>query len=208
MTITAKHIQRSNVIAAYADGVLRLPEAAQIFSLYSSEQAKGATFSDTPSMATRIFEFPVIGLQWVFEPTRIRLEDKMARSPKESRLAHEINRVLAVLYPDKRIVAYGFNYDMIYRMDTVISVKEIMGSFLDSAALEEVKDFGWQYTLARDKGKRAETYFFKAVSPIEYAVHANYHFNEAFLPKSEELQRSFERRYADADESLASISLT
>jgi hypothetical protein len=44
-------------------------------------------------------------------------------------------------------------------------------------------------------------------SPIEYGVHANFHFNESVMPKSEDLQASFERKYADADESLAHITV-
>lgn len=207
MNITAKHIQRSNIIVTFPQGTISLPEASQIFGLYSGEQAKGSTFSDTPSMLTRVFDFPVIGFQWVFEPTKIRLEDKMNRPPQDAKLAHEMKRLLGALYPDRQPNAYGFNYDMIYRIDTVIPVKEIMGSFLKPSSTEEVKEFGWQYTLVKDKGKRAETYFFKMVSPIEYGVHANFHFNESVLPKSDDLQESFERKYADADESLAHITM-
>ncbi len=208
MNITAKHIQRSNIVVTFAPGSITLPEASQIFSLYNAEQTKGATFSDTPSMMTRVFEFPVVGLQWVFEPTKIRLEDKMNRPPRDSRLAYELRRLLATLYPDRTPQAYGFNYDMIYRIDAAIPIKEIMGAFVKSSTLEDVKEFGWQYTVVKEKGKRAETYFFKMVSPIEYGVHANFHYNESILPKADDLQAAFERKYADADESVASISLT
>lgn len=207
MKITAKHIQRSNIMMVYADGVLKIPEAAQVFSLYSGKDTQGSVFSDTPSMATRIFEFPVPGFQLIFEPGRFRLEDKLNRQPKESRLAHEVHRILGALYPGISPTAYGFNYDMIYRMDTVVPIQEIMASFLKPATLESVKDFGWQYTLSKDKGKRSETYFFKNVSPIEYSVHANFHFNETVLPKSDDLQAAFERRYADADESVNQVKM-
>ena len=207
MNITAKHIQRSNIIVTFPQGAISLPEAAQIFSLYTAEQAKGATFSDNPAMLTRIFEFPVTGHQWVFEPSKIRLEDKMNRAPKETDLAREIKRFIGALYGDRQPSAYGFNYDMIYRIDTVIPIKDIMGSFLKPSSLEDVKEFGWQYTLVKDKGKRAETYFFKMVSPIEYGVHANFHFNESVLPKTEDLQVLFERCYADVDESLTHITV-
>ncbi|MEN9913171.1 MAG: hypothetical protein RLY66_579 [Candidatus Parcubacteria bacterium] len=208
MNITAKHIQRSNIVVTFADGALRLPEAAQMFALYTGEAAKGSVFSDTPSMATRVFEFPVPGLQWIFEPDRIRIEDKSIRSPKESSLAQELHRVISALYPDRKPAAYGFNYDMIYRMDVVIPTQEIMKSFVKPVFLEEVASFGWQYTLTKDKGKRTQTYFFKAVSPIEYSVHANFHYNDPTLPKSADLQTAFERAYADADESLTHMKFS
>lgn len=205
MTITAKHIQRSNIMLIYPVGTLKLPEPTEVFSLYSGKDASGSIFSDTPSLGTRIFEFPVPGFQIIFEPDRLRLEDKSSRQPKESRLALEMQRIITALYPAINPTAFGFNYDIIYRLDTVVPTREIMSGFLRESLLEEIKDFGWQYTLNKDKGKRAETYFFKVVSPIEYGVHANFHFNRSDLPKSNDLQMMFERSYADVDESINHI---
>ncbi|KND48271.1 MAG: hypothetical protein AB197_00660 [Parcubacteria bacterium C7867-002] len=208
MTITAKHIQRSNIIVTYPDNSLPLPEASQMFALYPGDISKGSIFSDTPSLMTRIFEFPSIGVQWIFEPSRIRIEDRMIRQPGDSKLAHELLRVLEVLYLNMHPSAYGFNYDIIYRVNPIIPTREIMESFVDSASLEDIKDFGWQYTLAKDKGRRTETYFFKAVSPIEYSIHANFHFNETTLPSNTELQAAFEKKYISTDDSLLHMSFS
>ena len=206
MSIVAKQIQRSNIVVAYADGAVRLPEPATVFSAYPGEGGKGALFSDNAAMATRIFEFPTTGFMWIFEPSRVRLEDKKFRSPEDSKLAQELHRVLAVLGWTAVPVAYGFNYDIIYRTDVVIPAGEIMQNFLKPETIESIKDFGWQYTLAKEKGKRLETYFFKAVSPIEYSVHANFHINEAGLPKEKDLHEQFKRGYADVDNGLSHMA--
>lgn len=205
MTITAKHIQRSNIMLVYPAGTLKLPEPTEVFNLYSGKDASGSVFSDTPSLGTRIFEFPVPGFQIVFEPDRLRLEDKSSRQPKDSRLASELQRIITALYSAMRPTAFGFNYDIIYRLDAVVPVREIMSGFLKPSLLEDIKDFGWQYTLNKNKGKQSETYFFKVVSPIEYGVHANFHFNESELPKSNDLQTMFERCYTEVDESINHI---
>lgn len=205
MIITAKNIQRSNIILVYADGTLKQPDAAQVFGLYQGNDARGSTFSDTPSLATRVFEFPVPGLQIIFEPNKIRIEDKLGRSPKESHLVNELYRLINSLYKEVKPIAYGFNYDIIYRVDQVIPIKDIMSNFLKQVTIESLKDFGWQYTLNKEKGKRAETYFFKSISPIEYGVHANFHFNDQHLPKPDTLQMAFEKRYSDTDESVLDI---
>ena len=206
MKITAKQIDRSNVVIAFPDGVIPPPEASKLFPLYTEAQSKGAMFSDNPSTATKVFDFPAAGLQWVFEPGRVRLEDKKHRSPDESKLPAELVRVMEALYAGALPVGYGFNYDMIYRMDTVIPMKDIMGSFLKPESIEDVRHFGWQYTLSKEKGKRLETYFLKAVSPIELAVHANFHFNDIRLPDADDLQKAFERSYANADGALSHLA--
>ncbi len=207
MNITAKHIDRSNVVFSFKEGSIAAPDPAQMFALYSSAAAQGSMFSDHPALATRIFDFPNLGLQWVFEPGRVRLEDKKHRPPAESGLPKEALRVLSALYPKVIPMAHGFNYDILYRVGAVIPTDEIMGAFLKPESIADVRDFGWQYTLAHEKGRKTETYFFKMVSPIEFSVHANFHVNDAGYPSEKELESSFVARYADVDKSLSHMSL-
>lgn len=206
MEIIAKQIQRSNIVLAFAEGSLALPEPSAVFAAYPGDAAKGSLFSDNAPGGVRVFEFPSQGLMWVFEPSRIRLEDKKFRTPDASKLAHEIVRVVRLLYPKASPIARGSNYDIIYRMASVIPTGLIMANFLRPEAVEEVRDFGWQYTLAKEKGKRLETYFFKAVSPIEWSIHANFHWNEPGLPTEESLQKEFESSYAASDKALRHMS--
>lgn len=202
MSIIAKQIQRSNIVCVFPEGATKLPEPSIVFAAYPGEAGKGGLFSDNAAVMTRIFEFPAVGYMWIFEPNRVRLEDKKFRAPDDSKLAHELLRVLGVLSPNAHPVAHGFNYDIIYRTDAVIPTKEIMKNFVTASTIEEVADFGWQYSLAKEKGKRLETYFFKAISPIEYSVHANFQTNEPGLPKEKELQERFKKGYADVDNGL------
>jgi hypothetical protein len=206
MNITAKQIQRSNVVFVFDRNSVSLPEAAQVFALYPGPGSKGALFSDNTSMATRVFDFPEIGYQIVCEPDKIRLEDKKSRTPDVSKLGVEMVRIITALYPNATPIAYGFNYDMIYRTSVVIPMLDIMSHFLKHQTVEQVKDFGWQYTVSAPKSKNSETYFFKAVSPIELSVHANFHFGEYVPHKSTMIQSAFERGYKDADDGLAHTS--
>ena len=206
MNIIAKQLERSNVVFAFREGAIQPPEPSRIFSLYGGDASKGSLFSDNPAMSTRVFEFPALGLMWIFEGSRVRVEDKRFRSPQDSKLPQEMLRVLKALYPNVAPIAQGFNYDILYRMDIVIPVADIMGSFLRKEAVENIADFGWQYTLTKEKGKRAETYFFKVVSPIEFSVHANYHFNNIGTVEERDLQKSFEHSYREVDKALDHIA--
>ena len=206
MNIIAKQIQRSDIVFLFNAGPLVLPEPAQLFSLYPGEAGKGSMSSDNAAMGVRIFEFPAPGLQWVFERNRVRLEDRASRTPAESQLGPEAIRAMLALYPGVAPTAHGFNYDIIYRMDNVIPVSDIMSSFVGADATEDIQSFGWQYTLSREKGKYTETYFFKVVSPIEFAVHVNFQTNTPGLPHAKSLQTAFQHSYEAADESLKRLS--
>lgn len=202
MNITAKQPERSNIICVFPKGSLVLPEPAKLFSVYTQGDIAGSQYSDNGVMGVRVFEFPALGLQWVFEPDRIRIEDRRHRSADESKLGQEIVRVIAALYPNAAPTAYGFNYDILYRMDNVIPLRDVMAHFVKTSTLENVQDFGWQYSLSFDKGARTEMYFFKVVTPIEFSIHANFHFNRQGLPTGEFMQTAFAKGYADADQSL------
>ena len=206
MNITAKQIERSNAVLVFKEGTFAPPEPAELFSLYSADGVKGSLFSDNASSATRVFQFPALGFTWVFEPNRARIEDNRHRPPDESRLVAELLRMVTKLRPQAVSTMHGFNYDIIYRMDTVIAVGDVMSRFLRPEMVENVKDFGWQYTISKEKSKRLETYFFKVVSPIEYAVHANCHFNEPGLPRETDMTKSFIQEYKVVDEAINHIS--
>jgi hypothetical protein len=206
MNILAKQPERSNITCIFKDAPLSLPEPGAFFAAYDAVKTKGSMFTDDSAMSVRVFELPALKLQWVFERGRVRLEDRGFRQPKESVLAAELSRVLPRLYPDRHPTAYGYNYDIIYRMDNVIPLRDIMSSFMKPESLEGVRDFGWQYSIAKEKGRRSETYFFKAVSPIEIAVHSNFHFENPIPVTADDFETEFERFYANTDKALTHMS--
>jgi len=206
MNIVAKQINRSNIMFIFKEGTIQLPEPSVMMSLYPKEAGKNAMYSDHPAMSMRIFEFPARNLQWVFEPSRVRIEDKGHRDPDVSKLGPEAHRVLSALYPKASYLQHGFNYDAIYRADNVIPIMDIMKSFLKPAAVDGLKDFGWQYTLADKKHGDSRTFFMKAVSPVEIAVQANFHFAEPGFPEGEELQKEFEKRYDESDSCIRDMT--
>jgi hypothetical protein len=195
MEILSKNIEMSNVITIFKDSFF-FPEAPLFMSLFNKNDLSGSHFADDPVMRVRMFEFPQTKFKYIFERNRFRIEDYGFRDPKDSQGAAEMHRIISALYPGIKPVAYGFNYDAILKLSSVIPQQEIMGHFLREESLSFLKDFGWQYTLEKEKGKKLETYFLKAVSPIELRIHANHHFNEQILPSSRKLQEDFEKCYS------------
>jgi len=205
MNIISKQIERSNIIFLFPQGMFPIPEAAEFFRLHTENELKGSNFVDDSVMRLRIFDLPASKLKWMFEPDKVRLDDVGNRRPSESKMAREFVRFLGA-FGKRKAAAVGFNYDVIFKTDVVIPMKEIMGNFLGDEEAERVKDFGWQYSVSRHKGAKTELYFFKAVSPLELAVHVNVHFQGTDVPEEKNLERLFEECYTDLDKAIERLS--
>ena len=199
MRKVAKQIEMANGVAVFGERFF-LPEPGIFIGLFSPEEMKGANFADDPVMRLKVFDLPAKKMKYIFEGDRLRIEDYGFREPTDSQLGSELFRVAHAIYDKLQPKAFGFNYDTIYRFDSIIPQVEILGKFIAPSMQEQVKDFGWQYTLMKDRGRNLETFFFKAVSPIEIRIHANYHFNEGVFSSPEKIQQQFEKCYTAIDE--------
>ena len=199
MNIISKQIEMSNTVAVFGDKFF-LPSPAHFMSLFDHNGLKGSNFVDDTAMRLIVFEMPALKFRYVFENKRFRIEETGFRYPEESRCVVEMHRIIESLYKNVPTLAFGFNYDVIYKFDHIIPQREIMGNFIKGDKHDYIKDFGWQFTLEKEKGKKLETYFFKAVSPIELRVHTNFHFNDKADFRSEEFQNKFEHYYKKIDE--------
>jgi hypothetical protein len=204
MIISGKYIERSNVVCVFSNN--QLVDIQQLLPCYSEEQRRGSNFADDHIMRVRVLDLPALGLKWIAEPGRLRLEEERAREPMDSKIAKEMHRVIFCIFGSEKPSAYGFNFDVVYRASQVIPQQDILRCFIKTDDQELVKDFGWQYTLAREKGKWSETYFFKVISPIEISMHVNNHFVGGGFPTEEEIQATFEKCYSDIDAVFSTLS--
>ena len=195
----------SNCVVVFGEKFF-LPEPNSFISLFDSNEMKGTNFADDPVMRIKVFDLPNKKFKYIFENNRLRIEEYAFREPNESKCAEEIHRIISNIYKNIKPLAYGFNYDLIYRFDSVLPQREIMANFINNSMHDSIKDFGFQYTVSKEKGKNLETYFFKSVSPIEFRVHANFHFNNTEILTGNDLQAQFEKCYTLIDEAIHNLS--
>jgi hypothetical protein len=197
MAITARILEDISVVAVTPPNALASPEPAHVFAVMGTQAAEGAKFIDDAALRVRVFTFPKGELRVIFEPNRMRIEATAPKKPEELRLGELLAKLAFELYRGNPFVRFGFNYDTTYQYDTVIPQREIMGAFLKGDALEDMTHFGFQCTFQSEKGKRRDTYFAKAVSPLELRVLANIEIDRP-LPSPEEVQSLYERCYTES----------
>jgi hypothetical protein len=151
-------------------------------------------------MGFKIWSFPESKIRIIQEPGRIRIEDMSQKSPNESKIGEEAFRIISAFFEPKSFGSFGFNFDVYFRFDNVIPQREILKNFLSQDKMEDVSDFGWQFRLNSQKDKKKLTYFFKVISPLEIALHANVHYEKNAPSSAQELQEIFEKSYEDIDD--------
>lgn len=205
MNITAKQIEKSNAVIVFPKGISAVPETGAFYGLQNEQAIKGSGFSDDQTLGFRLFDLPALKYKYVFEAGRMMVEDTGFRKPEEAGCAKEIYRIWSGLSSHVKPAAYGFNFDLVYRTDAVIPQREILKPFLKERLQDNVRDFGWQFSLTKDKGRITELYFFKVVSPLEISVHANFHFVGGDIPDAKAFQALMDKCYTDMDEIMSEL---
>ena len=196
MAIVARNLESVSAVAV-AGETLPLPDPAAVFAHFSGPLSKGARMLDDTALNLRSFLLPALDLRVIFEPTRIRFEALSAKKPAEQPLGERLAATIAAVYPGRPFPRFGFNYDIAYQYDAVIQQRAILGAFLDKETIEDATHFGWQFSLAKDKNRRRETYFCKVVSPLELRIMSNIELDQALPADPKAAQALYERCYTE-----------
>jgi hypothetical protein len=206
MKIIAKSLQHANIVLVAKEGGLNTIDPQQVMALFKPHDLRGSTFVDDPAMKVKVFGFPEKKLKIIMEEKRLRIEDLSGESPDSSKFGLEAYRLILELAKGLPLDSWGFNFDIFYRGDQVIPQREIMKNFVTDVEQDQIQDFGWQFTLVKPSEKKQESYFFKVISPLEIAIHANYHFSSPPVKSAEELQKYYEEYYSSTEKILQRLS--
>lgn len=209
MQFNFKSLYRANAVFVLDPRAFIAPENAAFNSLYEGEAGSGSRFVDDPVMGTKFLSLPKQQLSVTLERTRLRIDDESKLPPDETRLVKEAMHILNKLFPEAKISAYGFNYDIFYRFPQVLPVNDFFGRFASKDFLKKgkLRDLGVQFAFEKENGKVQEVYFLKFTAPIEMALHYNVHRSGDALPKIGRLEEMFKQGYLAPDEFIEKFSL-
>ncbi len=207
MAIIARNLEGISAVLVSLSHALASPEPQKVFALFTGEVGKGARLLDDTALHMKVFTFPAMNLQIVFERTRIRFDATTPKKPDELRLGELMAHVAKNLYPEVPFQKLGFNYDIAYQYDVVIPQRQLWERFIAKDALEDMTHFGFQMSFQKEKGKRRDTYFCKVVSPLELRVLANIELDCA-LPSVDETQVLYTRCYTESQEIVTQLAFS
>jgi hypothetical protein len=202
MKFNFKSLHQSNVVFVFDQVGFISPENSKFAGIYEGEAGTGARFVDDPVIQSKFLSVPKKQLTVSLEGLRLRIDDESKLNPDSSTLVEESVKIYSKLFDTAKLSAYGFNFDFFYRFPELIPSEYLFKTFVSEDVLKKSKlsDLGIQFVLDKDGGRAKEVYFIKITSPLELAVHYNYHAMAKELPKKERLQELFEKAYEAADE--------
>lgn len=205
MAITAKSLHHANIVCIYSDAGFYMPDNGTFASLYSGADSKGARFIEDPVLQTKMLVLPEAKIKVTLEGRRLRVDDDSDKEPKDSRIVRDMLAINAKLFgTTAKLAGFGFNYDIVYRFNTVIPIQALFKHFFGEKALEKqiLRDIGIQFSLEDKHRGIVDTWFVKVLSPLEIAVHLNRHFNNRPLPKETDLVALFSDCYTRDTDAL------
>jgi hypothetical protein len=207
MVITSKSLLQANLVFALEQTDFSSPSNEDFNSIFHGKDASGSRFIDDPVMQVKILNLPNLKTKIILEQGNLRTDDDSGVEPKESLLIGQALKAFRHLFPKGKIDGFGFNFDLVFRFNNVIAMKEIFKNIVneETLAAQELINLGVQFTTSEAGGKIINTYFLKIVSPLELAVHYNRHFFKKDIPGEAELQSLFEKKYNDLDKIIESL---
>lgn len=205
--ITSKSLYHTNIAILFDESKFKAPDNSQFASVFSGIEATGIRFIDNPVMKSKVLVVPYFESRIILEGHRVRIEDESKRELQASMLPYQLHKTKEAIFNDIPIVAYGFNFDIYYRFNTFVPIKEIYASMfkMEKSETRDVLDVGIQFTLDNQKEHYKEVWFTKVVSPLELGVHINRHFDSNKFPNVDELKDQLVKTYEEADSIIKSF---
>ncbi len=200
-----KSLIKSNIVFIFRQDKFFPPENEVFSTIYSGDSSKGARFIDDPILQTKVYFAPEKQLSFALEGTRLRVDDDSGLEPEKSILIGEALAVYSGIFKKMPVSAYGFNFDINYKFGNVLPADLIFRSYFDDKvrAYGDLRELGIQFTLEKKEDLRV--YFLKYTSPLEIAVHANYHYRAEAVLSDKNMKDLYAKCFREADDIINSL---
>jgi len=164
-----------------------------LFQLGNQEKDR-RTFIEAPGL--KVLIFPNRKKEFVFEGTRILVNDKSEVLPGESTVIDDFEKIIkSDMVEQNKVAAYGFNYDAIVIPENGhFKISELVGSKI--ASIQDIKRAGVNILFEKNN-----TTYVLEIKPIgseqKFIAHFNVHFSTNELPTVEELKQKINKEFLE-----------
>lgn len=196
MKIKSQEIKQSNVTAVFTeiDHVSITPEKMRKIFELTEEENKTSPFLE-PSQFIKILGIPNRRKDIIIEGRRLRVNDSGGKKPQDSDLVKYFQIAFRKLTDRDKLIAYGFNYDMLVTYIKKIDFKKFLGiNVIRSLSTASILESGLR-VLSAKQDKRYDL----QVSPTGDSNKLLFHLNTHYPLKKidfQQLQKQFEEDYS------------
>lgn len=162
------------------------------------------TFIDAPGL--RVFILPNQQKEIIFEANRILINDRTGKSSKDSEVVNDLQRLLDTNLLEKdKIIAYGFNYDVIaIPSNGSFEVEDLIGKKIITI-IKEIKKAGINISFEKDGVKYLLNLNILEESGKKFLALINVHFDISELPNFITLKEKILKEYKNFEEIIQKL---
>jgi hypothetical protein len=188
----AKDIKQVNITVIFSESLnhLLIPNM-DLFELFktSDEKLDKHTFLEAPGL--KVLVLVNRQKEIIFEANRILINDKSKREPSKSEVVDDLEKIIQKGLVDRsKIVAYGFNYDLIAESEKNDPTKFINPEI--QLMIPSIKSVGIKLTF--EKNDHQQTLDVTPLREKSFLVHINTHYSRKLENAKEvkvQLQKDF-----------------
>lgn len=204
MEVQSQEIKQLNITAVFEkiDHSSVTAEALRKALELSEQEAARSPFMDLPGLKSlaNLDSRKDVSL----EANRLRANDKSGKEPSDSDLIKYFQRVFE-LADKTNLVAYGFNYDMLVKVDEPVDYKTFVSpKILSVLGVEAPLGAGTRIIYEKD-GKRIDFQTAPVSDPQQMVIHFNVHY-EASVIDFESLQDQFVKDYGEVERIIQELN--
>jgi len=206
MKIKSQEIKQLNITAVFSEidhTSITAEKMRNVFEL-TEEEKKKSPFFEIPGIKTLII--PEKQKDVSFESNRLRVNDKSGKEPKESDLVQNFYKVFINLVDKTKLIAYGFNYDILVTTEEPVEYRIFIGekmlSILNGGDLSEA---GMRMVYRRENKR-----FDLQISPImgqpkQFLIHLNVHYDKDKIEDFTLIQNQFVEGYSEIQKIITQL---
>jgi len=206
MKIQSQEIKQLNITAVFKEidhTSITAQKMREVLGLNEGEN-KNSPFFEIPGVKSLVV--PSRQKDIAFESNRLRVNDKSGKEPKDSNLVQDFNKVFENLVDRTKLVAYGFNYDILVTTEESVDYKTFVGekmlSILNGGILSEA---GMRMVYKKDDKR-----FDLQISPIggrpkQFVVHLNIHYDTDKIEDFTLIQNQFVQGYSEVQKIISQL---
>jgi hypothetical protein len=206
MKIKSKEIKQMNITAVFIEidhTSITAQKMREVFNL-NEEENRNSPFFEIPGVKSLVV--PSRQKDIVFESNRLLVNDKSSKEPKDSDLVQDFHKAFDNLVDKTKLVAYGFNYDILVTTVESVDYKTFVGekmlSILNGGVLSEA---GMRMVYKKDKKR-----FDLQISPIEglskqFVAHLNIHYDINKIEDFALIQNQFIQEYSEIQKIISQL---
>ncbi len=195
MKIQSQEIKQLNITAVFTevDHTSITPEKMRKIFELTKEENKTSPFLE-PSQFIKILGIPSRQKDIIIEGERLRVNDKGGKKPQDSDLIRYFQIAFRELTKKDKLIAYGFNYDILVISEKKVDFKKFLGTnVIKSLSATSILESGLR-VLSTKKEKRYDLQISPTGDPKRLLFHLNVHcpFKKIDF---EQLQKQFKENY-------------